>query len=582
MRSLAGIAVASTTPTRPRWVEGLSPQAILLALAAGLVAYLALVPLVFLLYGSFLTPIVGGQGGTFTLQHYLKAYFDASGLPILGNSVAFAGGTAVVAFAIGTLLAWVTERTNTPLRRVFFGLSLIPLIIPGILFSLSWIFLLSPRIGLLNLVIQRLLHLPSAPFNIYSLGGMIWVEGLHWSPLVYLMMSAAFRSMDPALEESAVMAGANPLVAFMRVTLRLSLPTVISVILVLFLRGIETFEVPAIIGLPAGIHVFTSRIYLAVKGYPSNLGLAGAYSTILLLMSLASIYLYARVTRQANRFATVTGRGYRPRLSDLGPWRFLTAALVVGYLGLMVLLPLLVLLWNSLLPFYLPPSARALPLLTLRNYASVLTLPSIQRAIVNTTLLSVGSGTAVMGLTAVIAWVTVRSRLRGRWLLDQLASLPLVFPGVVLGVALATTYLVLPVPIYGTLWILLIAYVTRYIPYGMRASSAALLQIHRELEEAAEVSGASWWRGFVRIVLPLLGPGLLAGWIYVVIVSARELSSSILLWGPGGEVLSVMIFDLWQSGHPQELAALGILLVLALLAVIAAARRLFRYPGVQY
>jgi iron(III) transport system permease protein len=220
------------------------------------------------------------------------------------------------------------------------------------------------------------------------------------------------------------------------------------------------------------------------------------------------------------------------------------------------------------------PSLNALSMLTLENYAFVFTLPKTGRAVTNSIALSLGSATIIMLLTSVIAWITVRSRLPGRWLLDNLASLPLIFPGVVMGVALIWVYLTLPIPIYGTIWILLIAYVTRYLPYGMRASSAALLQIHRELEEAAETSGASWWRTFVAIILPLLRPGLLAGWIYVVIVSIRELSSSIFLWGPGSEVLSVYIFDLWNTGHPQELSALGLMLVAGLFLLATVSRRL--------
>ncbi|MBI3976231.1 MAG: iron ABC transporter permease, partial [Armatimonadetes bacterium] len=449
-------------------------------------------------------------------------------------------------------------------------------------FTLSWIFLLSPRIGLVNQWLMRLLGLSAAPFDVYSMGGMIWVEGLHWSPIVYLMMSAAFRSMDPALEEAALMSGSNVLQTFARVTLRLNVPTILGVCLLLFLRGLETFEVPAIIGLPAGIHVFTSKIYLAVKSYPSDFGLAGAYSTNLLLLTLTGIYLYGRVTREAARYATVTGKGFRPRVIDLGPWRYPAAAVIVAYLGVMVALPLFVLMWNSFLPFYMKPSLAALRLFTLDNYAFLFTLPKTTRAVVNSIGLSLGSATLVMLTTSVIAWITVRSRLPGRWLLDNLASLPLIFPGIVMGVALIWVYLTLPIPIYGTIWILLIAYVTRYLPYGMRTSSASLVQIHRELEEAAETSGASWWRTFVSIILPLLRPGLLAGWIYIVIVSMRELSSSILLWGPGAEVLSIYIFDLWQTGHPQELAALGLMMIGALFVLAVVSRRLSQRYGLQH
>lgn len=579
---MAGTAPASVRVLRPPWRVRLPLGGLLPASIGAVVAYLTLLPLFFLIYGTFFTPTVGGVAGTFTLQNYVRVYTDRSSVPILLNSLAFSVGTTLVAFVIGTVIAWLTERTNTPLRGLFFAMSLIPLIIPGILFTLSWIFLLSPRIGLINVWLAALLGVAGPLFNVYSLGGMIWVEGLHWSPIVYLMMSAAFRSMDPALEEAAVMSGSSLLQTFYHVTLRLNVPAILGVFLLLFLRGLETFEVPAIIGLPAGIHVFTSRIYLAIKAYPSDFGLAGAYSTILLILTLAGIYSYGRITREASRFATVTGKGFRPRVIDLGPWRYLAALTVIGYLVLMVGLPVFVLLWNSFLPFYMKPSAQGLSMLTLENYAFIFHLPKTTRAIVNSAGLSIGSATIIMLMTSVIAWITVRSRLPGRWLLDHLTSLPLIFPGIVMGVALIWVYLTLPIPIYGTIWILLVAYVTRYLPYGMRTSSAALLQIHRELEEAAETSGASWGQTFRRIVLPLLQPALVAGWIYVVIVSIRELSSSILLWGPGAEVLSVYIFDLWQTGHPQELSALGLMLVAFLFILATVSRSLGQRYGVQH
>ncbi len=559
----------------------LSPQILLLGGAGGLVAYLTVLPLVFLLYGSFFTPMVGEQAGTFTFQNYVRAYTDRSTVPLLVNSVLFALGTTVLAFIVGTGLAWIAERTNTPLRGVFFAVSLIPLAIPGILFTLSWIFLLSPRIGLINVWLARLLGLSGPIFDVYSMGGMIWVEGLHWSPIVYLMMAAAFRSMDPALEEAALMSGSSLARTFYRITLRLNLPAVLGVFLLMFLRGLETFEVPTIIGLPAGIRVFTSQIYLAVKSYPSDFGLAGAYSTVLLLLTLAGVYAYARVTRESWRFATVTGKGFRPRMIDLGPWRYAAVALMALYLAVMVALPVFVLIWNSVLPFYMPPSLKALSSVTLKNYAFVLHLPKTGRAVTNSLALSIGSATIIVVLTSLISWITVRTRLPGRWVLDHLASLPLIFPGVVMGVALIWVYLTLPIHIYGTVWILLVAYVTRYLPYGMRAASSALLQIHRELEEAAETSGASWWRTFTAIILPLLRPALLAGWLYVVIVSIRELSSSIFLWGPGSEVLSVYIFDLWNTGHAQELCALGVMLVAGLCILATASRRLSRWQGMQ-
>lgn len=550
---------------RPRFGVRLSPVHFLTGGSVLLLAYLTLVPLLFLLYGSLTS---ARAPGTFTFANYVRAYTDPAAFRLLANSATYAAGAAAISFVTGTLLAWMSERTNTPLRGLFFSLSLIPLIIPGVLFTVAWIFLLSPKIGLINVFLVWLFGLEHPPFTSYSLYAMMWVDGLHYSPLAFLLMSAAFRSMDPSLEESALMSGAGLRQTFSRITLRLAAPAMASAFFILFVRALETFEVPALLGLPAGIQVFTSKIWLATRRYPPDFGLAGAYASSLLLLTSIGVYFYSRLTRETQRFATVTGKGFRPRVIDLGRWRYLTAAFLLLYLCLIVILPLFVLLWNSLLPFYMPPSIQALSSLTLSNYPVAFKFPQTVRAIRNSIVLALSSAALVMLLTSVVAWIVVKSRIRGRWLLDNLATLPVVFPGLVMGVALMLVYLTLPLPIYGTLWILLIAYVTRFLPYGMRACSASLVQIHRELEEAAQVSGASPGAQFRRIVLPLLTPALLAGGLYVVIVSIRELGSSVLLWGPGAEVFSVILFDLWQTGLVQEVSALGVLLT-AFLFVLA-------------
>jgi iron(III) transport system permease protein len=412
------------------------------------------------------------------------------------------------------------------------------------------------------------------------MAGMIWVDGLHYSPMAFLLMTAAFRSMDPALEESALMSGASvPQIAW-RVTLKLAWPAVLASLLILFVRSIESFEVPALLGLPVGIEVYTSAIYQAIHRYPSQVGLASAYAVTLLVISTVGIYLQSRLSAQSGRFATVTGKGYRPRAMDLGRWRYLTAGLFILYFFVVVLLPFLVLLWSSLQKYYSAPSFEALGRLTLDSYRSVLDMPGFGTAVWNSLVLSFGAATTIMLLTAVIAWIVVRTRLAGRWLIDNLASLPLVFPGLVLGLAIMICYLYLPIGVYGTLWIMLIAYVTRFLPYGMRYSSTSMMQIHKELEESAAMSGASWGMTFRRIVLPLLKPGLIAGWIYIVIVSIRELSSSILLYSPGSEVVSIMIWELWQNGQYVELSALGVMLIGALFCFVLLAQLAGRKIGV--
>ncbi|HKN45996.1 MAG TPA: iron ABC transporter permease, partial [Propionibacteriaceae bacterium] len=426
--------------------------------------------------------------------------------------IKFATGASLLAFALGTLLAWMNERTNTPFKSLFFALSIIPLIIPGILFTVAWILLGSPKIGLVNLALQNLFDTDAVFVNVYSLGGMIWVDALHYSPMAFLLMTAAFRSMDPALEESAVMSGASVVQVLRKVTLPLVWPAIFATLLILFVRAIESFEVPALLGLPVGIQVFTSAIYQAVHRYPSQIGLACAYAVTLLVITSAGVYFQSRLSTSGNRYATMTGKGFRPRLIDLGNWRYLTVAIFLLYFFLIVVLPFAVLLWSSFQKFYSVPSVEALQRLTLEPYRTILGYPSLMRSVWNSLLLAVTTATIVMLVTAVICWIVVKTKLRGRWLLDNIASLPMVFPGIVLGLAIMILYLYLPIGVYGTIWIMLIAYVTRFMPYGLRYNTTSMLQIHKELEESAAMSGASWATSFRRIILPLLKPGLVAGW----------------------------------------------------------------------
>ena len=537
-----------------------------------LAAWLVLVPLVFLLWQSFLTPQTATVPARFTLDNFRTAYLSAETLRLFLNSVAFAIGAAVVSLSLGTALAWMNERTNTPLKRLFFGLSIIPLVIPSILFTVAWIMLASPKIGIINKALQGLTGTDTVFVDIYTLAGMIFVDGLHYSPMAFLLMTAAFRAMDPALEESALMSGASVLQVARRVTWRLAWPAAAGSLLILLVRAIESFEVPALLGLPVGIEVYTSAIYQAIHQYPSQVGLACAYAVTLLLMTSVGIYLQSRLAGHGARFATVTGKGFRPRTIDLGGWRYLTAAVFILYFVVIVLLPFLVLVWSSLQRFYSAPSWAALQRITFASYRSVLDYPGFLDIVRNSVLLAFASATIVVLLSAVMSWIVVRSNVAGRWLIDNLASLPLVFPGLVLGLAIMICYLTIDIGIYGTIWILLIAYVTRFLPYGMRYNSASMLQIHKELEESAAMSGASWAMTFRRVILPLLKPGLLAGWIYVLIVSIRELSSSILLYSPGSEVASVMIWELWQNGQYVELSALGVMLIILLFALVMLAQ----------
>ncbi len=575
MATHAGSAVAERPIRRFDW------KWVVIGACVAFTVYIAVIPLAFLIWQSFRTPQTAAVDAVFTLGNYTAAYGTLDTLRLFWTSLQFAFGTAVFAFVLGTALAWMNERTNTPFKSVFFALSLIPLVIPSILFTVSWILLASPQIGIVNLVLQAQLGLAEPPFNIYSLGGMIWVDGLHYSPMAFLLMTAAFRAMDPSLEESATMSGASVLQVVWRVTLRLVWPAIVATILILFVRAIESFEVPALLGLPTGIEVFTSAIYQAVHRYPSQVGLASAYAAALLVITTAGVYFVSTLSSRGSKYATMTGKGFRPRQIDLGRWRWFTAAIFAVYFLLIVVMPFAVLLWSSFQRFYSVPSMEAVRNLTLDPYRFILGYPSLPRAVWNSVMLSFGAATIVMLVTSVICWIVVKTKIRGRWILDNIASLPMVFPGLVLGLSIMIFYLNVDVGIYGTIWIMLIAYVTRFMPYGLRYNTTSMLQIHRELEESAAMSGASWGTTFRRIILPLLKPGLLAGWIYVMIVSIRELSTSILLYSPDTQVISIVIWELWENGQYVELSALGVLFILSLLVLVMVAQWLGKKYGVK-
>lgn len=552
-----------------------TPQTLLVGGVLVIVGYLAVVPLVYLLHDTFTGP------AGFSLGAFTRAYTaNSQAGRMMLNSLEFAVGSGALALALGTLLAYVQVRTDAPLKGLFFAASLVPLIIPGILYAASWIFLADPRIGLINAVLFKPV-LGHGLFNTFSMWGMIWVQGLHLAPIAFLLMAAAFRSMDPALEEAALMAGAPRHVLLRRITMPLVRPAIVSAILLMFVQSLESFEVPGLLGLQNGIYVFTSRIYFVLRQFPIDYGAAGAYALGLLAFAIVGVALSGWLSRNARSYQTVTGKAFRPRPMELGRARPVVGGLVVLYFAIAVVLPVAVLVYASLLKFYSAPSLDSLRTMSLANYRTVLHTPLAITALRNSVILGIGAATVVMFLTAVASWVVVRTRAMGRRLLDTVAFTPLVVPGLVLGLALSFVYLRTALPIYGTLWILLIAYSTRYLPYGMRYAGAAMSQTSGELEESAHVCGASWWQTFRRVLLPLASSGILAGWVYILVVSFRELSSSILLYSPGKEVLSILIWEQFENGQFTTLAAIGVCMVAILVLLVLLAYRFGARFGVD-
>jgi iron(III) transport system permease protein len=553
-----------------------------MVVVGAILVYLILPPLFFLVRTSFIsgdtifgTPTVG-------LDNFRTVLKSASTWQLLLNSLIFAVGSSVVGLTIGGTLAWIVERTNTPFRKLVYVAVFLHFATPGILRVIGWILLIGPKSGYINVLLRKFFSIQATtgPLNIFSLSGMVMIEGLMWGSLVFLLMSAPLRSMDPSLEEAAAMSGAGVLKTIWKVTLPMALPSILSVLLLAFVRCLEAFEVPALVGIPAGVHVFTTKIWFEIKRdiFP-NYGIASAYSVFALVLVGFGLYLYSRATRASFKFYTITGKGYRPKVADLGKWRYFTM-LIIFILPLFDLLPLLMLAWSSFLPYHMAPSFDAFSKMTLHNYESTIgsirTLTSIKNSLI---VSSVGATIATL-LAMLVAWIAVRTKLRGRWFLDSMASFPLVFPGVVLGVALLKTYLTLPIPVYNTLWILIIGYIIRYLPYAMRYCHPGLLQISAELEECAFICGASWFTTFKKVLMPLMLPALFGAWIWIFLVSFRELSLSIMLSGPTTPVVAVSIFELWENGQVSEVGAFGVMLSLMLMTLSVLFHKFIKSRGV--
>ena len=542
-------------------------------LVCGLVcAWFVLVPLAALFYTGF-TEDTGFGPGPFTLANFVEAYGRWSILKVFGNSLVFAVGTAALTFMMGGAVATVVERTDAPGREIFHSLALISFALPGLLIAMAWTLTLSPNIGWFNALYKNLTGSSAPLLNIYTMPGMIWALSSHYFPLAYLLLGPALRMLDVRMEEASTMSGARSAQTVRRVTLPILRPAILSTILLLFVRGIESFDVPRLIGNPARINVFTTEVQRATGQTTPEFGVASALSFSLLAICVVAVYFYRRATRDAEAYATVTGKGYKPVPIELGAWRWPVSIALALMFALALGLPLLTLIWQSFFRNLATPFMPASSPFTWSNYAFVLNYPIFVEAVRTSVLLGAMAATFVVLLTFACAWVTQRGSPRFGWALDALAFSPIAVPSVIVGASVLFAYLMLPIPVYNTIWILLIAYVTLYLPYGMRFATSGLTQIHRELEEAAEMSGAGLFGMFRRVLLPLLAPIIIAAWLYVFVLAVRELSASVFLVGPGTHVLGTISLTMWEEGGSYgAVCALGVIQILPLVAIVAALR----------
>lgn len=549
-----------------RWVPTL--------LLGALLGWLVVIPLAILLVGSFSVtglPVDFFTRG-FTINNYIRTYTDPFFWRMAGTTAIFAIGSAVGALTIGIMLAWLVERTDMPAKGLVRTMVILPMATPPILLAIGWIMLLSPRTGFFNDVLMWTFGLESAPLNIYSLSGMIFVEILALVPSTFLILSPAFRNMDPNLEEAAMTSGAKFFTMLWTVVLPLLLPAILAAFGFLLIVGFLVFDIPGAIGMPVGIFVLSSRvIYLATDapGGVPEYGLIASMAIFFLGVLLLIAWGYQRATRRASRFVTVTGKGFRIRPFPLKRWKWPAFAFVVLYFTFATIAPVGILIWTSLMPWQAPVSMEMLQHITFVHHEAVFNNRRIVRAIENSVTISVVAATVVALLSVIISWVVVRSKAAGRKTIDALAFLPIAIPGVMIGVALIFVYLTFSLfPIYGTIWIIVIAYVTNYMSFGTRATNGVMLQLHSDLEEAAQTSGARWFRLMRSIIVPLTLPALLAVWIWVLAHCMRELTSALLLQGRGNTTVPVLLYGFWSGGQPNRAAAVGVWLVAAMLVVV--------------
>jgi len=550
----------------------LRPRNLALAACVLIAGWLVFVPLAALFYTAF-TEDTGLGPGPYSLKNFFEAYSSWHVARLFGNSLIFAAGTALVTLVMGGLVAWVVERTDAPLGGLFHALALLSFAIPGLLTAMAWILVLSPNIGWVNALIKSVFGLKEAPFSIYSMGGMIWALSSHYFPLAYLTLGPALRVLDVRMEEAALVSGARYWQVMPKITLPLLRPAILSTVLLLFMLGMSSYEVPRLIGRPARIDVFTTDIQAATHSAPPEFGIASALSFTLLCICIVAVFFYRRSTRNAEAFATITGKGYMPTRIKLRQWRWPVALATFFLFAISLGLPLITLVWQSFYRNLAQPFVGSSGLASWENYQFILHYPIFVDAVKTSVLLACMAATIIVLLTFVMAWIALRAVPRSGWVLDSLAFMPVAIPHVIVGAAVLFAYLMLPIPVYNTIWILLIAYVTMYLPYGMRFISSGLTQIHKELEESAEVSGARVRQVFVRILLPLLLPVLLAAWIYIFVLAVRELSASVFLVGPGTHVLGTISLTMWEEGGSYgAVSALGVIQIMPLIVIVAALR----------
>jgi iron(III) transport system permease protein len=530
-------------------------------------------PVVVVLLRSVTTGKLGAAIG-FSAENYLRVFADQQIWSLLNNSILYAAGSAALGTGIGAMLAWIVARTNTPGKRLVELMPLYPILMPPIMKNIAWILLLAPKSGILNNMIEQLTGTNPLWFNAFSMAGMIWVFGLACVPLGYLFLLPVFLSFDPSLEESAYIAGSKPVHTMLHITFPLAVPAFLSAFVLNFLRGLRGFETPVLQGTPGGINVFVARVYDSMA-LEFNTGLATSYSMVLVALSVITLMFYIRATRFSERYATITGKGYRVKVIDIGPWKYVTFLAVLFYFLVGIAIPFIVLIVVSMIPYFdywtfmqFPSNA------VLTNYFTVMKHPSFVNGLYNSLILSVTIAVVTVLSGIIMAFTIYRTRAHGTKIFEFIGTLPLAFPPLVLSVGLVIIFL--GTPLYNSLWALGLGLFVAYFPYAFRNASGAIVNIHKELDEAAWVHGARWRHVFFKITLPILKPSVGGALFYIFIESIRNVDVAILLTSPGKEYGPVTLFEYFRVGQWAEAAAGGVIYLIILIIAVSIAKFAFK------
>lgn len=524
-----------------------------------------------------------GVESHFSFSNYKDVLLEPFTFDVARNTLVLGAGATTLNLLWSLPMAWLINRTNIPFKNLFLTLMFLPIMIPGFLKAMGWIMLLSPRMGLVNQTVRNFIPVEEGPFNIYSMPGLMFIEGLGLTTMMFFMISAAFQSVDPAFEEAAETTGASRFRIFCRVTLPLVMPAIVASYIYNFMTQIAVFDTPALLGRPGGIYVFSTTMYYLLHpdaGFP-NYGAAGVYGLLVLIPTMIALLYYQRMLRLGHRYATVTGKGYKMKLTDLGRFKWVGVAFIGFFLTLDFVLPLLSLAWASFLPHLQLPSMAALGTLSLEGYRSATTVLFQGKVIANTAVV-IGSSVLVGLLISIaISWVVLRTRFPGRMALDTVAMVPHAVPGITFAFAIAYIGLVVArfIPFYGSLAALILAYTVGFISFGTRAINGALIQIHKELEEAVLTCGSSKIVAIRKVLLPLLTPVFFYVAVWKGLLAFREVTKALFLQSPRNVVMSTLIWQVWQNADSRTAAALGMLMVVAVGSVIGAI--LARFPQIM-